>query len=633
MIPVRDGFILQPGDAMPPVGDGRIVLDCETKSGDPRVSALSPWEGHRIAGIAYALDDDGPAWYLPIRQARSTNLPIERVTTWATDVMRRASSWCNHNLKFDAHFLAADGVEPCAAVECTLTMAKLINSERNSYALDALAMDYLGTGKADVGLRDFLRGSKTKDFGDLPLDIIGAHGCRDVILNRALRRRLDALLPDECRRIWEIEQRVTLALFDMERAGMGVNPTELRVTALRLMSRLLGMEEEIATLAGSAINPSSNDDCYGALCVAHGLPVMGRTDGGDPSFDAEALTHYSHLPEVSSSLALSRLVELIAAHREIAVLLHTFVEPYTKLQVGGKLHPFYNQAVRTGRMSCKHPNAQQLSEEAKALIHPDPGHAFLSCDYSQIEFRIIAHYMNNPEAVRAYNENPDTDYHTWVAQLCGIPRKPAKNVNFAMGYGAGRPKVIRMLSQEPELIANILTRVDEAIAAGRIPAEQRKATLDGLCKKQGEEVYRRYHQRLPELRRVSSQAARNAERRGYVFNGYGRRRHLDRRHSYRGLNAVAQSFAADIMKDRLVATAPRYNPWVKSLGITQVAVVHDEVLFHGLTNVLSDPAVQRELLDTLEAPTCSLRVPIRCEAKYGTGSWAALTGVERRRTP
>lgn len=619
MLRVRDGIILQPGDDLPPTTDGRVFLDAETTSFDRNVRALDPWKGHRVAGVGYALDDDGPAWYLPIRH-RDSNLDLETVRRWLSDVMRRTSSWCNHNVKFDAHFLAADGVEPPTAVEDTLTLAKVVDSSRMSYTLDQLGRDLLGEGKTDDQLDAWIKGARTKNWGDAPVDLLGAHCCRDVMMNRALLRRLARDLPSDCERIWQLERKVTLVLYDVERTGLRVDVRELKVTALRIMAELLGLEEDLAELAGFAMNPGSNDDCYAALCTSNGLPVMGRTDAGDPSFDVEALQHYARLPQVSEDPRLSRLVESIAAHREKATLLHLFVEPYLDLQVDGVLHPSYNQAVRTGRMSCSRPNAQQLSSEAKRLVHPAPGCAFLGCDYSQIEFRILVHYMNNPEAVEAYARDPSTDYHAWVAQLCGIPRRPAKNVNFAMGYGAGRPKVVRMLAQEPELVHDLMLRIDEAIASGRLAPESRKTAFDAACQRRGQEVYRLYHARLPELRRVSRQATRNAEHRGYVFNAYGRRRHLSRRDAWRALNTVSQGLAADIMKDRLVATAPRYCR--ETRGLQQCAVVHDEVLFHGPSDELR--AAQPWIVQTLEHPECSLRVPIRAEAKWSARSWGEL---------
>jgi DNA polymerase I-like protein with 3'-5' exonuclease and polymerase domains len=314
-------------------------------------------------------------------------------------------------------------------------------------------------------------------------------------------------------------------------------------------------------------------------------------------------------------------------YREQATLLHTFVEPYASLHRNGVLHPTYNQAVRTGRMSCSHPNAQQLSAEAKAYVHPPVGRWFVSHDASQIEFRILVHYMRNEEAIRAYGADPRTDYHEWVARLCGIPRRPAKNVNFAMGYGAGRPRVVSMLSQEPELVSGLLVAVDDAIASGRCDPSRRKEMFDQLCRRRGHEVYRTYHARLPELARLSKEATRNAERRGYVFNGYGRRRYLRRAKSYKALNAVVQSFAADMMKDRVAAIAPRYCREARDLGLTIHAIVHDEVLMSCEPDVARDDRALAWMRDVLEHPSRSLRVPVRWETKRGDATWATLTAT------
>ena len=75
------------------------------------------------------------------------------------------------------------------------------------------------------------------------------------------------------------------------------------------------------------------------------------------------------------------------------------------------MHPDYNQTVRTGRMSCRRPNAQQLSKEAKELILPFDNQHFVSFDESQVEFRLIVHYIQDSKAIEAFNENPDTDFH------------------------------------------------------------------------------------------------------------------------------------------------------------------------------------------------------------------------------
>ena len=96
------------------------------------------------------------------------------------------------------------------------------------------------------------------------------------------------------------------------------------------------------------------------------------------------------------------LIKVMQYYRKRNTLLTFFVRPYQEHQVNGLMHPDYNQAVRSGRMSCKRPNAQQLNKEAKEFVLPGEGRAFLSCDYSQVEFRLIVHYTRTIDAINAY---------------------------------------------------------------------------------------------------------------------------------------------------------------------------------------------------------------------------------------
>lgn len=619
------GRLVQSLSELPNLTNARhLYCDVETKSGDPKAKALMPHHGHRIAGIGITADNHKGAWYVPVRCAWDQwNLPVENVMRWADDQINTCYEWVNHNPKFDAHFFRYDGVDfKCRLVD-TMTSARFIDSDRLTYSLDHLSRDWLehDIQPYDDKLQGYLSGCKSKDYGDVPADIIGEYGCQDVITNRELHRYIEQRRVEQMNDIWETEILLTPVLFDMEVAGMKVDVTELQKKELIILTEMVQLEEQLHKLTGLAIRPHTNPDCYEVLCNKYGLPVLGWTEKGEPSFDKDTLMSYLAHPVVHESPELTLIVQKIQRYRKINTLLTFFVRPYQQHQVDGLMHPDYNQTVRTGRMSCRRPNAQQLSPEAKELIYPWDDHAIVRFDYSQVEFRLIVHYIQALDAIDAYNENPDTDFHTWVAEMCGIPRKPAKNVNFAVAYGGGKGKVVSMLAANMDLVASLADKVDELVKAGKIDESQRGPTFDLLCQKRGEAVYRDYHKRLPTLRTTSNTASVRLRARGYVFNAHGRRRHLPARFSYRAFNTIIQSDAADVMKERLVAVAPRYNKRVREHDIVPFGVVHDEVLFHTPKDVATDKNELRYIRDVLENTNVKYRVPIRTACGRSFVNW------------
>jgi DNA polymerase I-like protein with 3'-5' exonuclease and polymerase domains len=610
-------------------------LDFETQSFCWHRGGNFSYGGDRIAGAAITVDDVPGAWYVPVRHADSLwNVPEENFRRWLKAHVETPGDWVNHNAKFDAHFAAEEGALFGGRLIDTLTLSKLIDSDRDfgkgGYGLDALSSDWLDEDIDDhdqrvqaylksLGKRDR---KECRNYAEVPADIMGEYACQDVMTVRNLwanlQRRRDPMLE----RVWNTEILLTPVLFDMERAGLPVDVNELRAKEFQTRAEIAILQEMIHKDVGFAIEPWNTSDCYELLVNHFGLPVLAYTEAGNPSFDADALTSYAGHPDVVSDDRRRRVLKMMARCRDRNTLLTLFITKFQQFAVNGLMHSDYNQNVRTGRMSCKRPNAQQNSEDAKELIHPMEGCAFLSCDASQIEFRLIVHYIEDQKAIRAYAENPDTDFHTLVAGWCGIPRKPAKNVNFAMGYGGGKGKITKMLAGNMDIVGALGATADLMIAEGKVDASMRKQTFDALCQKRAEDVYDLYHRMLPTLKTTTYSAARVCKSRGFVFNSYGRIRRMPEKAAWRALNNLTQSAAADVLKERTVAIAPRYNSYVRGLGLDIRAQVHDEDLFHGPVEVTSDPTVQARIVRSLEDTAVKFLVPIRFDCKWSDKNWA-----------
>jgi DNA polymerase-1 len=577
-----------------------LYLDFETSSGDSRLDALNPWHHCVPAGFGFTWDNEPRAFYVPMHVGGAAEL--------CRRLIEISDTWVNHHVKYDAHvYLNNIGpIKDTLNYRCTVVGAKLINSDMmfaGSYSLDNLSHRWLGHDITpyEEALKPYL--NKNKDYGRIPDDVIGEYGGQDVITCRELDRFIYGKMPEMCYSVWATEQKLTRVLLDIEQYGMGVDPQRLKILDFELMFKMLNIEEELHRLLGWACRPHTNADCHEVLHVQYGLPVMGWTKTGEPSYDKYALASYLEHPHAPHDI-----VSLMLSYRKMHVLRNTFVRPYRELEVDGVLHPSYNQMVRTGRMSCSDPNSQQLSKEAKELIVPRPGNAFLSMDLSQIEFRIIAHYIKDEAVIAAYQQNPDTDFHSWVASECRIKRKPAKTVNFMIGYGGGKRKTIATLAANEDIIKEINDELGDENDIGK---------FSRACESRGLYIYDTYHKTLPNLKKTSYLAAGVASNRGYVFNLYGRHRKLSRERAHTAFNTICQSSAADLMKERTVAM----HEMLKGTPIKMIANVHDEALFEGPEEMIRDPRTVHDLAACFETPNIELRVPIRCSAGISNVNW------------
>jgi DNA polymerase-1 len=273
-------------------------------------------------------------------------------------------------------------------------------------------------------------------------------------------------------------------------------------------------------------------------------------------------------------------------------------------------------------MSAKRPNSQQQNERSKRLIYPREGYGFISCDYSQVEYRLIAHYIKDKNLIDAYNNDPKVDFHQWVADMMHVTRKVGKTLNFGMAYGAGERKVIGDLTSNPDIIKEISEEVNRLIDAGEVAVENRNGAFKSLCKDHASRAYRKYHEKVPLLRQTSDDASYACKLRGFIFNAYGRRRQLPSKLCYKAFNSLIQSCAMDLIKERMVSLSKRFNKKMRDWDIRIAANVHDEVLFECPLSIIDNPEVREYIVKELESPSYQFRIPFTTDFGIGSKSWA-----------
>jgi DNA polymerase-1 len=609
-------------------------------------SGLYPFGGDRIAGIAAVPDDHPTPVYIAVRHTPmfSPNIPEENVRRWLDDhvgMRAKPKRWSNHNILIDVAFVEHEGVTVNVDLDDTLTRAKMYDSDRIGHGLKSVVPAWGGPPMSEEHrIKAYLKSIKSKSYADVPCDLMGHYATDDVLGNRWLTRFLDAKMPD-MRNIPRNEQLLTPVLYDMEREGLLINRKECKRALAEGYRDLLLLGTEIGMIAGREFTNSAA--ClYDILTNRFGLPVLVTkwekdeetkkyVDTGRATYSKDALGIYARHPLVLADENLVELVDLILKYRKVQQMVSLFYEPFLKLADEREyIHPTYNQLVRTGRMSCKRPNAQQQTKKSKRLIKPGPGRCFISCDYSQIEFRLIVHYIEDVNAIRAYQEDPWTDFHQWVADMIGIGRKPAKTLNFGMGYGAGQKKVTSELSKNEDIIADVGEEINAMVLEGKLDPSKRSEMFNILCEERARAAYNTYHETLPGIKKTSREAGAFAKSHGYVRNLLGRIRHLPPERAHIAFNTVVQGSAMDFIKEAMIRLAPRYNKRMRDWDIKIVANVHDEVLFNAPVELMLNEEVHSYILENLEMTSVPLLVPLKSGLGVSDRDWAEASGDEAR---
>ncbi len=629
-------------------GSKDLFLDFETKNNTEnlddgefnRYSGLYPFRGDKIGSLAVTADDCEEVYYVPMRHTSGNNIDIKVCIRWLKDHLSSCTNWVNHNVKFDALFAHCEGIEIRCNLIDTLTLSKIHDSDRASHGLKELCRDWLRMPMdEETIIKSYLKSMRTRDYMRVPIDIMGKYACMDAFGNRVLYKFLVASRPEDLIPIWDMEIKLAPVLFDMEVDGLKINKEVMSREMFNSMQAMEKYQEVLENLTNRAFK-DSNKWISDVLLNELGLPILktinekvlggGKKDTGRATFDKVALQLYKIHPQVIMNPKAGKVIDALMAYRLEEQFIGLYCVPFSLLKDSNDvIHPRYNPVVRTGRMSCSKPNIQQQNKRSKQLIMPHPGYAFISTDYSQIEFRIIVHYIKDQDAIDAYNRDPNTDFHKWVMELIGTTnRGAAKTVNFGACFGQGKLGVTTQLTGNPDVVASINEELGELIKIGEIDLKDKSREFESRCRKRANNLYNTFHSRLPGIKEKANSAASTCSQLGYVKTAYGRRRHLPKRWQYRAFNSVIQGTTMDIIKEAMIKLSPRHNEISRKYGLKVSINVHDEIVCMAPEDEMMNPELHKHITETLEHPSKSFSVPIRTNLGVSKRSWAEAAGED-----
>ncbi|EHN12353.1 DNA polymerase I [Patulibacter medicamentivorans] len=440
----------------------------------------------------------------------------------------------------------------------TLLAAYLLEPQRRGYPLDELADELNLAVQVE--------------------DVAGATAARIALVAIDQRERLASTGMD--RLLHDVELPLVRVLRDMEREGIRMSAPRLEAVAAEVRAEIATLEEQIQADAGRPFTIGSPKQLGEVLFEELGLSKKRR---GKTGFSTDARVLQAIRDE-------HPIVPRIERWRELSTLAKTYLDVLPQLARAdpeSRIHTTFGQTVaQTGRLNSSDPNLQNvpvrtaLGRRIRECFEAAPGKVLLSCDYSQVELRILAYYAHEETLRKAFRE--DRDVHTATAMsVFGVPadeldagqRSKAKMVNYGIAYGLTD--------------FGLADRLD-------IPREEAKEMIEA------------YFAEFTGVKGFIDSTIEQAKEAGEVRTYFGRRRLIPelkaRNPQVRGLgeryavNTVIQGTAADIMKLAMIGVRRALD--AGGFETKMILTIHDELLLEGPEHEMAEvrALVEREMI-------------------------------------
>lgn len=518
-------------------------------------------------------------------------------------------------------------------------------------------------------------------YSRTPIDLCARYGIHDAVYTLWLREQVFDTTDRDWAQLVRREHAISDLLFEMEWWGLPADVAEIRRAHEMARSSILHWFGVLRAIIPKWIPEewSASDAELRELFYDSdrmGLTPPAHTEKGEPSTarSARAILRTQHPKWALVFFALEQLIGegfdggrsrpgLVKIHSTYAGNYLKYYSPRT-----GCIHPSYNQLERraeggfpvTGRLNSSDPNAQNINAQTihmwncrctKCVVDSEKRFPALGLppktpsldaeksisvrryfvvrdgwirfyiDFSQIELRVLAWFCQDANLLRAYVEG--TDVHQLVADMLGIDRKIAKQVNFGNSFG--------------------MTEKGLALRMPGYYADPQRTEAEA------KHVLQNYFRKFPAILRFRQRFADAARRNGGAFvNPFGRPRRIPmlladgdemwkrKRAERMMMSSIISGTAADLMKESMLRT----DPIIRAAGGRIVQTIHDEAVFD-MPMTQDWPHVLRRLKAAMEdwpffaqpreyEGVWREAVPIEASVEISTTTWEAKRELEVR---
>lgn len=570
------------------LGERRDVMGLDTET-----SGISPYEpGARLRMIQ--IGDHKQGWAVPWEG-------------WGGAALECMNAWKGrftlHNAGFDYKWLKlhANWEMPWDRTDDTWIMADIVYPGGQN-GLKDISTKYIDP-MAAAGEKELKTAFKTHgwDWNTVPIDFEAywVYSALDPVLAAHIWSHLRA--DEKFPVTYDLEMAVRRICTEMEMTGMRVDLeySQKRYDELRIQvqkSKEWALENWGVPIGSGPKLAAFFEEQLGAK-----FEVFSKTTG-KPSVDKNQMALFLK----DENETIRSVAKFINEVRNADKMSNSYFKNFIQMHSESIVHPsIKTMGARTGRMSVTSPALQTLPKDdsmgvRKAFLPRNPGEVLVSCDYSQVEMRLLAHFSGDPALQAAFKEADLTGGDFFVSigrQVYNDPnfskkdprRGLMKGVMYGAAYGSGIQKM--------------------ADTAGVTFEEMKKVSDD---------IFEAY----PGIKRFMQETERLGEQRemdegiGYIETATGRRIPADKGKMYTLTNYTLQGTAAELMKKAIVRLD------AAGYGEFMLMAIHDEMIFSLPPEMVDEALPEIEALMSYVSGEFDVDLPAEPEI-IGSSSWGA----------
>lgn len=531
--------------------------------------AMKRWLGERRDVLAIDTETTGFDAYAPGANLRLVQFG-DTLTGWAVpwdlwggvalEVLNNYEGQLGfHNVAFDAPWLDihAGWKVPWHRTDDTMVMAE-IERPGQPVALKPLGVELVDP-RADAGQKDLKLGFKNNNWGfhNVPVDFepYWFYSALDTVLTANIHKhfRTDLSYPQ----VYDLEMAVRRICCRMEANGMRVDLDYSQAKFDELMAKVERNKEWAEENWGVAIGSNTQLVDFFKYKLGATFKIFSKKTG-NPSVDKNQLAIF----QKSDDPMISAVADYVVKTRNAEKMGNSYFKNFINMSHDGIVHPsIRTMGARTHRMSITNPALQTIPRGdamvRDAFIPVREGEGIVSCDYSQVEMRLLSHFSRDPKLQSAFREADATgnDFFVMLGKEIyddqQFSRKDSrrglvKSTMYGAAYGSG----VKKMAETAEVSLEQMQMVSDRVFG----------TYPGI---------KRFMKEIE----VIGERRELLEGQGYVLTDMGRRLPADVGKVYTLTNYILQGTAAELMKKAIVN--------LDAAGYTDYFCVpiHDEMVF------------------------------------------------------